>query len=277
MEHRIPRRPVLRSAWIRSRASFRAMSSAYSSGASLFLLGGSVSPVASGPSRGAPVAARQQMILWRVEHGGADIGDVDHPDQACFADHRQVPEMPGHHESGRVADGNAGGGEVDVPVSARWLIRNDVGEVFSTDSRTSCGRAARSAARDREAREVPSRAIDPSATEAAVLGSPVMISGRESGRSRSWALAGVMDQGPPPLPLAQQPAGHQRGDLLAPVTVMVMICLPGRVGDGPLTRLCVWRGSGRGSPGSARRSRLRCPPARSGRSAAGGIRRPVGR
>jgi hypothetical protein len=67
---------------------FRAMSTAYSSGASPFLLGGSVSPVASGSSRGVPVAARWQIILRRVEQRGADICDVDHPDQACFADHR---------------------------------------------------------------------------------------------------------------------------------------------------------------------------------------------
>ena len=53
-----------------------------SSGASPFLFGGSVSSVASGSSRGVPVAARQQIILRRVQQGGADICDVDHPDQA---------------------------------------------------------------------------------------------------------------------------------------------------------------------------------------------------
>jgi len=63
-----------------------------------------VSPVASRSSWGAPVVAGQQIILRRVGQGGADICDVDHPDQACFADHRQMPEMPGHHGSGRVPD-----------------------------------------------------------------------------------------------------------------------------------------------------------------------------
>ena len=80
--------------------------------------------------------AGQQIILRRVGQGGADIGDVDHPDQACFAGHRQMPDMPGHHGSGRVPDacprvddgrmrGNQGPGPdvVDVlPVGTAWTM-----------------------------------------------------------------------------------------------------------------------------------------------------------
>ena len=61
-------------------------------------------PLPQRPVPGVPVAARRQIILRRAGQGGADICDVDHPDQACFAGHRQVPEMPGHHGSGRVPD-----------------------------------------------------------------------------------------------------------------------------------------------------------------------------
>ena len=63
-----------------------------------------MSPAGSGLSRGVPVAARGLIVLRWVAQRGADIGDVEHPDQARFAGHRQVPDMPGHHGPGRVPD-----------------------------------------------------------------------------------------------------------------------------------------------------------------------------
>src|SRR5271156_1132999 len=40
----------------------------------------------------------------QVQQRAADISDVDDPDEAAVADDRQVPEMPGQHGLGRLAD-----------------------------------------------------------------------------------------------------------------------------------------------------------------------------
>ena len=47
--------------------------------------------------------ARESSVVG-IEQGAADVGDVHDPDQAGVVDDRQVPEMPGRHELGRLAD-----------------------------------------------------------------------------------------------------------------------------------------------------------------------------
>jgi len=66
---------------------------------------------------------------------------------------------------------------------ARWLIPTDAGEVFSTDSRTSCGRAARPAARIARRAKVPSRPIDPQ-RDVGGVGNPRNAASRSAGRAQ---------------------------------------------------------------------------------------------
>src|SRR5258708_9738533 len=77
--------------------------------------------VARRASAGASLAARRSL-QGRVQQRAADIVDVDDPDETALVDDRQVPEMPGQHRFGRVAnarrrrdDGRTGGHQITNP------------------------------------------------------------------------------------------------------------------------------------------------------------------